>query len=607
MAAGASTHAVKTVSALQVLLAENAEAIEPGFRVIAAGLRLGRSSIDLLGLDAHSALALIAIDFIANNATLLRMNDAYAWALEHPQSLRRLVPAGIDVGWPPRLVFVVQQLDESFRRTLGALELPAVRCFAFRCAEHDGALRLELEPLDSQAAQAPRADERKPSAASRGAIPGAPAADPGPSPAPGPASTWEAVLQKLAATPVTYLDGEAAPAPPPPAPAAARHVAPGHEAGAQREASTTRKDRKNGERALPDGTVGAVAFARAAKQPAAPLSNLLEELERPVGPAAAQPAAPPAPAPRVQDVVVAAATDASAAKGAEQAAPDDSGRWWTSAWARWTNWAGTLDFDAAVAEELAKYPYLLSVPIQKSTEYDDGLLAYGYSILLDFIEQRNDGFVTKALDSLKSFVAGAPGPGRSVGGHLYDFLVREGRLTEAYPEFVKAVLVAAVPTPGLWTQARLLESMAETTIITHPSARLGDPADSSQHLTEDTRRFRGHRFSLALPPITARFFMVASDLRRYSRALDVRLREGRSDSAEAWILTMPPAGRGNLKPTLIPLAREGTSVPGLGQDYAALWVAVFNADAHAEKEYELTLSLRKDASRSAATLRAARP
>lgn len=607
MAVGASTHAVKTVSALQVLLAENAEAIEPGFRVIAAGLRLGRSSIDLLGVDAHSALALIAIDFIANNATLLRMNDAYAWALEHPQSLRRLVPAGIDVSWPPRVVFVVQQLDESFRRTLGALELPAVRCFAFRCAELDGALRLDLEPLDSQAAQAPRADERKPSAASRGSIPGAPAADPAPSPASGPASAWEAVLEKLAATPVTYPDVEVAAPPPPPAPAGARPVAPGHEAVAQREASTTRKDRKNGERALPDGTVGAGAPARAAKRPAAPLSNLLEDLERPVVPAAAQPAAPPAPAPRVQDGIVAAATDASAAKAAEQAAPDDSGRWWTSAWARWTNWTGTLDFDAAVAEELAKYAYLLSVPIQKSTEYDDGLLAYGYSILLDFIEQRNDGFVTKALDSLKSFVAGAPGPGRSVGGHLYDFLVREGRLTEAYPEFVKAVLVAAVPTPGIWTQARLLESMAETTIVTHPSARLGDPADSSQHLTEDTQRFRGHRFSLALPPITARFFTVASDLRRYCRALDVRLREDRSDSAEAWILTMPPAGRGNLKPKLIPLAREGTSVPGLGQDYAALWVAVFNADAHAEKEYELTLSLRKDASRSAATLRAARP
>ncbi len=260
-----------------------------------------------------------------------------------------------------------------------------------------------------------------------------------------------------------------------------------------------------------------------------------------------------------------------------------------------------------MTEELAKYPYLLSVPIQKSTEYDDGLPSYGYSILLDFIEQRSAGFVTRALDSLKSFVAGAPGPGGSVGGHLYDFLVREGRLAEAYPEFVKAVLGAVAPTAGLWTQAHLLESMTETIVVTHPSARLGDPAESSQHLTQDTQRFRDHRFSVTLPPITARFFMVSSDLRRYSRALDVRLHEGRSDSDEAWILTMPPAGRAKLKPRLIPLAREGTSVPGLGQDYAALWVAVFNADAQAAKSYELTLTLKKDASRPAAALRAARP
>lgn len=558
MKAEASTHAVKTLSALQVLLAENAEAIEPGFRMIAAGIRLGRSSIDLLGLDAHHTPALIAIGFIADDAMLLRMHDAHAWALEHPESLRRLTPAGIDAGWPPRVVFVAQQLDESFRRKLGVLKLPAVSCFEFQHTELDGTPRFDLEPLDSQVAQALRADARESSAAKRRAIPGTPAAAPVPPEVPGPASAWEAVLEKLAATPVTP-DGEvAAPAPPSP------------------------------------------------ERPAAPPPKTLEEFEQRVVMAPAQPAAPPAPTPAVQDVVVAAATDASAAKGVEQAALDESGRWWTSAWARWTNWTGTLDFNAAVTEELVKYPYLLSVPIQKSTEYDDGLLSYGYSILLDFIEQGSDGFVTRALDSLKAFVAGAPGPGSSVGGHLYNFLVKEGRLAERYPEFVKAVLVAAVP-PGPWTQARLLESMTETTIFTHPSARLGDPVDSSEHLTQDTQRFRDHRFSLALPPITARFFMVASDLRRYSRAINVRLREGRSDSDEAWVLTMPPVGRTDLKSKLIRLGLEGTSVPGLGQDYAALWVAVFNADPEAEKKYELILTLKKDVSRSVATLRAVRP
>ncbi len=335
---------------------------------------------------------------------------------------------------------------------------------------------------------------------------------------------------------------------------------------------------------------------RAKTPPRAP-----EEFVRPVVTAFAPPAAPPAPTPAVQDVAVAAATDANAAKGVEQTALGESGRWWISAWARWTHWKGTLDFNDAVKQELAKYSYLLSVPIQNSTDYEDGLLSYGYSILLAFLEQQRPGFVTKALDSLKAFVAGAPGPGRSVGGHLYDFLVREGRLAERYPEFVKAVLVAAVPTPGLWTQARLLESMTETTLCTHPSARLGDSVDSSEHLTQDTQRFRDHRFFLALPPMTARFVAVASDVLRESRAIHVKLRDGRSDSDAAWVLTMPPVGRADLTSKLIRLAPEGTSVPGLGQDYAALWVAVFNADPEAEKTYELILTVKKDVSRSAAT------
>src|SRR5260370_12680421 len=125
------------LSALQFLLAENAEAIEPGFRTIAAGIRLGRSSIDLLGLDARRTPALIAIGFIADDAMLLRMHDAHAWALEHPESLRRLIPAGIDARWPPRVVFVAQQLDESVRRQLRVVKLPPVSCFALQYTEFD--------------------------------------------------------------------------------------------------------------------------------------------------------------------------------------------------------------------------------------------------------------------------------------------------------------------------------------------------------------------------------------------------------------------------------------------------------------------------------------
>jgi hypothetical protein len=298
---------------------------------------------------------------------------------------------------------------------------------------------------------------------------------------------------------------------------------------------------------------------------------------------------------------------AQSAQPAEQAPHDEAAQWWVSAWARWTKWKGTLAFDAAVKEELGKFNYVLSVPIQKSTDYEEGLLAYGYSILLDHIEHRFSGFVNKALNSLKTFQPGAAGAQRSVGAHLYNVLVSEGRLAEVYPEFVKSVMLAAVPEPGLWTHARILESTTETRIFTHPSNRIGDPEHNSQRLTQERQRFADHRFPVVVAPITARFFAIAADLRE-PRSIDVKLVDGRSDSDHAWLLTMPPVGRADLKSEMLRLFPEGTSVPGLGRDYATLWVAVFNPDPTTEKKYELTLSLKQSAAtkQSAGTFRSAR-
>ncbi len=245
-------------------------------------------------------------------------------------------------------------------------------------------------------------------------------------------------------------------------------------------------------------------------------------------------------------------------------------------------------------QELGKYAYLLSVPIQQSAEYEEGLLAYGYSVLLDFVERQRPGIVTKALNSLKTFVPGKAAP--SVGAHLYKFLIDEARLAEQYPEFVKSVLLAAVPEPGLWTQARILESATETSIFTHPSPRVGDPDHTTQRLTNDRQRFADHRFPVTLPPLTVRFFAVAADFRE-PREMDVKLKEGRAESNDAWLLTMPPVGRADLKSEVVRLVPEGSSVPALGKDCATLWVAVFNPDPKAEKQYELTLTLKKDASR----------
>jgi hypothetical protein len=390
------------------------------------------------------------------------------------------------------------------------------------------------------------------------------------------------------------------------------------------------------------GRTLAVAAARgklmigAAKAPAAaPVAEHAtppapkEPAPRSAAPAPAAPARPgvltstpapvPAPAP-ARNIIITETRDepleavqaresspAQSVQSAEQAPHDEAAQWWVSAWARWTKWKGTLAFDAAVKEELGKFNYVLSVPIQKSTDYEEGLLAYGYSILLDHIEHRFSGFVNKALNSLKTFQPGAAGAQRSVGAHLYNVLVSEGRLAEIYPEFVKSVMLAAVPEPGLWTHARILESTTETRIFTHPSNRIGDPEHNSQRLTQDRQRFADHRFPVVVAPITARFFAIAADLRE-PRSIDVKLVDGRSDSDHAWLLTMPPVGRADLKSEMLRLFPEGTSVPGLGRDYATLWVAVFNPDPSTEKKYELTLSLKQSAAtkQSAGTFRSAR-
>src|SRR3989441_1489570 len=317
----------------------------------------------------------------------------------------------------------------------------------------------------------------------------------------------------------------------------------------------------------------------------------------PAAPRPPAPAAPPPPPALIKQEVAAAAPapeEDSAPQVVETAALDEGAQWWVSAWARWTSWKGTIDFKAGVKQELGKYAYLLSVPIQQSAEYEEGLLAYGYSVLLDFVERQRPGIVTKALNSLKTFVPGKAAP--SVGAHLYKFLIDEARLAEQYPEFVKNVLLAAVPEPGLWTQARILESATETSIFTHPSPRVGDPDHTTQRLTNDRQRFADHRFPVTLAPLTVRFFAVAADFRE-PREMDVKLKEGRAECIDAWLLTIPPVGRADLKSEVVRLVPEGSSVPALGKDCATLWVAVFNPDPKAEKKYELTLTLKKDASR----------
>src|SRR5262245_4814130 len=120
-----------------------------------------------------------------------------------------------------------------------------------------------------------------------------------------------------------------------------------------------------------------------------PVAAAAPELEPELEPVVA---AVPEPEPEPEPVA-AAATEVAAEEpepvdgfGADTG-PDETAQWWLAAWARWSGWKSTLNIADAVREEIGKYPYLLSVPIQKSPEYEDGLLAYGYSLMMDHVER----------------------------------------------------------------------------------------------------------------------------------------------------------------------------------------------------------------------------
>ena len=323
---------------------------------------------------------------------------------------------------------------------------------------------------------------------------------------------------------------------------------------------------------------------------------------------APEPAGEPSQAlPMATEVVMASASEATAgeapplesersalpeepAPGAEGAAdpsaPDETAQWWLAAWARWSGWKSSHDFAAAVREELGKYPYLLSVPIQKSPEYEDGLLAYGYSILMDHVERQNAGCVGNALNSLK------PGQTRPIGEQLYDYLITEGRLRETYADFVKNTLVAAVPEPGVWFQFRILESKEDTRILQRPSARIGDTELSGQRLATDGQRYNEHKFKMTLGPLTTRFVLVSADVKE-ARGAGFKLVGDGAPSDSGWVVSVSAGNRGKNEARRI--GEDGLHVPSLGKDHPALWVAVFNPDTAADRRYELSVFLRKDA------------
>ncbi len=259
----------------------------------------------------------------------------------------------------------------------------------------------------------------------------------------------------------------------------------------------------------------------------------------------------------------------------------ETAQWWISASANWSSMRSKkISFAAAVGDVLTKYPYFLSVPIQTSADYEDGMVAYGYGILLEHIEQRVPSFVADALARLPAR------PGVSLGRQLYDYLAQA--LGVGYGDFIKAVMLAAVPKTPPWATGGIEDGDATTTVFVRPSARIGDTHQKAERFTQAYQRFGEHHFTAAVAPLTTRFFRVDALDVKEARHLGLRISEKGVPSDQAWVVSI--AGRGGA-----PQARrhvpQGTVINGLGREVTSAWVGLFNADAENEKRYDVTVEV----------------
>lgn len=133
---------------LQALVIDHVDGIEPGLAVLDSRLLLGQATIDVVGLDAHGTLVLMAVGFTADEEMLLKAVEAYSWCLEYPEAIRRLYPAAqVSSSQPPRLMFIIERMPDSFHRKIKQLGFPEVDCVEFRNLEVDGTPAVYFDTL----------------------------------------------------------------------------------------------------------------------------------------------------------------------------------------------------------------------------------------------------------------------------------------------------------------------------------------------------------------------------------------------------------------------------------------------------------------------------
>jgi hypothetical protein len=139
---------VSDIQHLRALVADNSDAVESGLKILASNLNLGRTNVELAAIDARHRPVLFVLGLTADDAMLVRALEAYAWCLEYPESVQRLMPANGQPEWPPRIVFVAERLLEAFVRKMRLLNFSAVDCFEFRYVEANGTTGFYLDRVD---------------------------------------------------------------------------------------------------------------------------------------------------------------------------------------------------------------------------------------------------------------------------------------------------------------------------------------------------------------------------------------------------------------------------------------------------------------------------
>ena len=271
--------------------------------------------------------------------------------------------------------------------------------------------------------------------------------------------------------------------------------------------------------------------------------------------------------------------------------------WWAAAYAAWSQWKPSgLAWAHALREEVRRYPYLLSVHLRASADHDDGRLAGGYFLLLEHVENESPGFMRTILARAIDEAGVEP---RALGPKLYQLLVDGGRLRETYAAFVRDVIQVAVPTPGMWADAGVVERDDETVLISRPTATVGDAQEETVQLVDPQDRVADRRFLVTVQPLTTRFFYVTSGKLNTARDVELRLTADDQPSDRAWYLTVRDSLSVRSDPKLLPMA--GVPLPGLGRQHFGVWVAVFNPDPDEVVTYELTVSVKQPGQSSPAS------